>query len=216
MVKPDKKALEAGLAEARKNLERYPNAWTYLETAGRILRYLNDPEAAEYFRKAIAHYHFHPKLGERDPDSNIQIGNLYWLSGDEEEALRYFQRARELYANNIQEYSDPAIVSMYIAHMIEACFLVKRDEEVADWIERLRVLNPSITLRAYPIAKLSAARRTQDVKLAAEAVDEFARRIRRERVLVWDTGGVSLWDWYEIAMKVLQDLSGQEINASGS
>lgn len=212
VVRPDKRTLEETLTERRRDLEQYPNSWIYLEAAGRILRYLSNPEASEYFRKAIAHYSFNPKLGEKDPGDNMRVGSLYRLSGDEERARRYFQRARKLYAEAIQRQSrrahpDP---SMEIEHMIPASFLVKDDEEVAGLIERLRTLEPDVTLAAYSIARLAAARRNRDAKLAEEVVNEFAKMIRRWRAHVWDTGGVSLWDWYEIAVEVSRELSGQE------
>lgn len=211
-VRSDRKTLEARLAEVRKGLEQYPDSWLYLGETGRILRCLGDPEASEYFRRAIANFRFHPKLGDKYPDDNMRLGNLYRLSGDREEALRYFQRARELYVEAIREkykwkYPDP---SMEIERMIQASFLVKEDEEVADLIEQFRILEPDITLLVYPIAKLAAARRSRDARHALEVVDEFARMIRRERIPVWESYGVTLWDWHEIAMEVLGELSSQK------
>lgn len=206
LIKPDQKALEAALVEARKRLAHRPDSWFRLESVGRILCYLGDPQATDYFRKAIANYKFNPKLGENDPGDHLRIGNLHRLSGDDEMARRHFQHARGIYAEYLQKYSDPALVSMYLVHLIMASFLLGQDEEVVDIIERLRAIEPDIDLIAYPIAKLASARHNRDSRLAEEAVDEVVKKIRRDGAKVWDCGGVSLWDWYEIALAIWQEI----------
>jgi hypothetical protein len=99
---------------------------------------------------------------------------------------------------------------MDVDHMIPASFLTGRDDEVAELIALLRVIEPDRDLIAYPIAKLAEARRTQNADLAAEAKAEVARMIRSSRSEVWGSGGVLLWDWYEIAVETWQQVANGE------
>jgi tetratricopeptide (TPR) repeat protein len=214
VLQPDRKKLEAQLTDVQRRLEKRPNAWFRLEGAGRILRALGDPRAGDFFRQAIANYKFAPlRSGQDRPGDFMRVGNLHRLLGDQDGATRHFQRARDLYAQAISEkmarseYADP---SLEIEHMIQPSFLVGRDQEVAELIERLRAYYRGTDLLAFPIAKLAAARRARDADLAAEAVNQFARSVRRTRANVWDTGGVLPWDWYEIATQLWQDLVDQE------
>ena len=82
-----------------------------------------------------------------------------------------------------------------------------RDGEVAELIARPRAIDRDTDLIAYPIARLAEARRERDVKMAAVAVAEFAGTIQRYRAKVWNTGGVLPWDWYQIGLETLQELS---------
>jgi hypothetical protein len=93
--------------------------------------------------------------------------------------------------------------------MIPASFLTGREDEVAELIALLRAIERDRDLIAYPIAKLAEARRTRNADLAAEAVAEVARMVRRSRSKVWNIGGVTLWDWYEIATRIWQAIDGE-------
>jgi len=202
IMQPDREAIEARLAEARKRLERFPDGWLWLEQVGRCLRWLGDPEAEAHFRRAAANY----PLREQDPGAHVQLGNLYRLAGDEDAAQHHFEKARTLYAERVDR-EDP--YSLDVAHMIPASFLTGRDDEVVELIALLRAIEPDQDLVVYPIAKLAEARRIRDVDLAAEAVAEVARMVRRSRSEVWNIGGVTLWDWYEIATGIWQDIESE-------
>jgi hypothetical protein len=73
IIQPDKKAVEAELAKARKRLERFPGAWGWLEQVGRCLRWLGDPEAEAYFRQGAANYKV--KEGHIDDLNLLSSGN---------------------------------------------------------------------------------------------------------------------------------------------
>jgi tetratricopeptide (TPR) repeat protein len=219
VLKPDRKKLEAKLTETKRRLEKHPYAWFRLEQAGRILRALGDPQASEFLRQAIANYKFVPlRSGQDRPGDFMRVGNLHRLLGDQDGATRHFERARQRYAEDISEkmqrseYADP---SLEIEHMIQPSFLVGRDQEVAELIERLRLYYRGTDLAAFRIARLAAARQARDADLAAEAVNQFARSIQRTRANIWDTGGVLPWDWYEIATQVWQDLADRESGPQG-
>jgi len=128
------------------------------------------------------------------------------LVGDEEAAQRHFEKARTLYAERV-DWGHPG--SLDVMHGIPASFLVGRDDEVAELIALLKGIEPDCNLIAYPIAKLAEARSTRNADLAAEAVVEVARMVRRSRSEVWNIGGVTLWDWYEIATRIWQAIDGE-------
>ena len=199
-IQPNKKAVEAELAKARKRLERFPGAWIWLEQVGRCLRWLGDPEAQTYFRQGAANY----KVKEGHAGDHMRRGNLHRLAGNIEAAQQDFEQAHALYAPRAyREKPNP----LDVEHMIPASFLLSRDDEVAELIARLRAIDRYTDLICYPIAKLAEARRTQNAGLAAEAVAELAAMIRRDRAKIWNTGGVLQWDWYEIALDIWQSLS---------
>ncbi|MEN8179864.1 MAG: hypothetical protein ABFS39_14775 [Pseudomonadota bacterium] len=214
-LKPDEKKLKTKLVETEKRLEKKPNSWFRLEQVARILSTLGDPRASEFFRQAIEKYPFSPLRGSgKDrPSDFMRVGNLYRHLGEHEMAYQHFQRARQRYSEKISEkaqrkYADP---SLEIEHMIEPSFLVGQDNEVRELIEQLCLLDPDTDIRAYAIAKLAAARQNKDMEQAAESVNQFAQRIRRERAQIWVSGGISLWDWYEIALAVWQEQSDIEL-----
>ncbi len=210
MLKPNEKAMRAALEDYRTQLARRPTMWAYLEAAGRILRWQGDPEAASYFRKAIANY----PLREDNAGDHVQLGNLYRLAGDQEGARRHFQRARDILAERVYGENvdrDPeSLYAMHVEHMIMPSFLLGNDEEVTDLIARLRAARKRQTLLlAYPIAKLAEARRSRNADLAAEAVNDIVHMIRVDRAKLWDSGGILPWDWYEIGLGVWRELSGE-------
>jgi hypothetical protein len=49
---PDEKLLRAELEKAKHRLVKQPGSWVWLEQIGRILRWLDDPTAGEYFDMA--------------------------------------------------------------------------------------------------------------------------------------------------------------------
>lgn len=199
LLKPDKDAIRAELAKLRERLERQPHSWVRLEGVGRCLRWLGDPEARHHFRQAAANY----KAKEGRAGDHMRLGNLYRLAGDTGAAQRHFEQARALYAPRTQrELPNP----LDLEHMIPASFLVDRDDEVAELIARLRAIDRTTGLIAYPIARLAEARRTQNAELAATTVAELAGMIRRSRAKVWNVGGVLPWDWYEIAVDTWRSL----------
>ena len=64
----------------------------------------------------------------------------------------------------------------------------------------LERIDPDRDLLVYLVGKLAQARQTGKVSPAQEAVLEIASWIKRERANVCDVGGVTLWDWCEIAL----------------
>jgi tetratricopeptide (TPR) repeat protein len=202
MMEPNKEAVEAELAEARMRMQRFPGTWAWLAQVGRCLRWLGDPQAEAYFRKAGANF----KMREQIPGDHVCVGNLYRLVGDEEAAQRHFEKARTLYAERV-DWEHPG--SLDVMHMIPASFLAGWDDEVAELIALLKGIEPDRDLIAYPIAKLAEAQRTLDADLAAEAVTEVARMVRRSRSEVWNIGAVTLWDWYETATRTWQAIDGE-------
>jgi tetratricopeptide (TPR) repeat protein len=200
MIEPDKKAVEAELVKARKRLNQFPQGWLWLEQVGRCLRWLGDPEAEAYFRRAAGNY----KVHKGHAGDHMRCGYLHRLAGDEEAAQRHFERARALYAERVYE-EDPC--SLNVMHMIPASFLTGRDDEVAELIALLQAIERDRDLIAYPSAKLAKARRTQNADLAAEAKAEVARMARRSREQVWETGGPLLSDWYDIAAETWRSLA---------
>lgn len=199
-IKPDPAKVEAALAKTRQRLERKPTHWLRLEQAGRCLRWLDDPQASAYLARAIEHF----PLREGDPGSYMRLGAIYRLYGARDDAREAFQTARALYAPRVLR-DDPDDIA--VEHMIFASYLAGHDKEVHELAEKLRNLVSDSDLLAYAVAKLAAARRTGDAALAEGAVGEIASWIRRERVNVWDGGGVLLWDWYEIALDLHKSLS---------
>jgi tetratricopeptide (TPR) repeat protein len=200
MIQPDRKAVEAQLAKARKRLERFPDSWGWLEQVGRCLRWLGDPQAADYFRQGAANY----QVKEGHAGDQMRLGNLYRLAGDTAAAQRHFEQARALYATRaFRESPNP----LDLEHMVAASFLVHRDDEVAKLIARLRAIDRDTDLLAYPISRLAEARHTRNADLAAQAAAELAAMIRRDRAEVWNFGGVLPWDWYQIALETSQRLS---------
>jgi len=161
-----------------------------------------------FLRQAIANRKIGRfRSGRQRPGDLMHVGNPYRLLGDRGMATRHFERARERYAEMIadkmQRYDYPA-PSLHISHMIPASFLVGRDREVAKLAERLRLHDRGTHLAAFGIAKLAVARQAQDVDVAAEVVNRFARPIQQGRGQIWNSGGLPWWDWYEIAVETWQ------------
>jgi hypothetical protein len=137
----------------------------------------------------------------------MRLGNLHRLAGNAELAERHFEQARALYTPRAyREKPNP----LDVEHMIPASFLVGQDIEVSELINRLQTIDKDTDLIAYPIAKLAEARRTSNAELAKEGVVEISNMIRRSRAKVWNTGGVLLWDWYEIGVETWRLISQSE------
>jgi hypothetical protein len=203
MILPDERDIRAQLAKARKRLEKYPDSWVWLEQIGRCLRWLGNPEAVEYFRQGAANY----KVKGGHAGDQIRLGNLHRLAGNDEAAERHFEQARALYTPRAyREKPNP----LDVEHMIPASFLVGQDIEVSELINCLQSIDKDTDLIAYPIAKLAEARRASNAELAKEGVVEISNMIRRSRAKVWNTGGVLLWDWYEIGVETWRLISQSE------
>lgn len=199
---PDEKLLRAELEKAKHRLVKQPGSWVWLEQISRILRWLDDPTAGEYFDMATENY----KIWKNSPGDYMRLGNLYRLKGDTRSAIGKFQTAHEMFAKRV--YGDKQ-TPMDIEHMIPASFLIENDDEAAELINRLRSIDSDTELIAYPIAKLSVARRDNDEHLAYKAIEEFSWYIKRYRSKIWNTGGVLPWDWYEIGMEVWRSILPQ-------
>ena len=59
---PDEKLLKAELEKAKQRLVKRPDSWGRLERVGRILRWLDDPTAGEYFDRTIDEFSWFIKL----------------------------------------------------------------------------------------------------------------------------------------------------------
>ncbi len=194
MVKVKDKQVRAALAEAQQRLERSPNGWPWLEAVGRCLRWLQDPRGGDYLRRAATAYPLHDDRGQ----GQAVVGNLYRLANDYEQAQQRFEQAYTMLS------TARGAQAVIISQRLEVCFLVRKYDEVEALAEQLRGLYPKPNLRAYPIARLARARRTHDAGEASTAAEELAKLIRDEGAKIWDTGGFSVWDWYELALEAVQ------------
>lgn len=183
------------LATAQELLARFPEVALQLEPVARCLHWLKDPAAPHMFLR-LADVYGQARDIARNPTKQVAQGNFIRLAGDPERALRLFGQARTLL-----EPEARAGDTMVIAELIECCFLMGDYPEVIRLAEQLRSLTPDTDLLAFAVARLASARLNRSNDEVSQVAEEIARFIVEEDVKLSDTtAGLSLWDWYELAL----------------
>lgn len=209
MIEIREKKLRKELVDARQRLERNSQrrgkeSRTDLEQVARYLYWLEDPEAHENLQRVIESY---------DPQTPyagklMELGNFHRMLGDQEQSRRYFERAYDILKRTLNENEE-----IGLQYPIQAAFLVGDYQEAERLAERHRELDPDPRLLVRYVGKLARARRLGDPHLADEAVAGLAEAIRRDRTKVSSTGGINLWDWYEIAQQTKVELESEAARA---
>jgi len=204
-MKPRRKRLLEQVEGCRRALAAGgPAQSVWVESLGRALRLLGDPEATPYLRRAAemdASFRGYPDL--------LHLGNLYRLAGDKGASRRHLQRAyQDLKSERKAIGYDHGTRQYYLQQMTrhnylqEVCLLLGRDAEaeaIGEWLA-------SFTGRGVNTLPLIAcSRRTGDPEPARRAVSLLGRRIRDSELSPFKAGGlggpVTDWDWYELAIE---------------
>lgn len=203
----DNSTLQMELAEAQHRLQQNPNTWIGYETVGRVLHWMKDASAADYFRQAIKYYPIEKSiLGHRPP---IKIGNYFRLAGESEVANNYFLRAYEMLKHEIGDVTDPTQLKFNSIHLlILVCYALKRFEETVMYGAILREYAPNFdpSLLAPNVALLAEAKLTNNVAQAERAIDSIASLIRKSRIKIQTSGDITPWDAYELGLEVLAEI----------
>lgn len=189
-VNPD--VVEKDLARLRRQMEAGRSGWVVEEGCGRCLRALDREDEAER--------HLRRSLDRPEPEEHWQwlaLGAIHRLLGEDAQAQECWGRA----VAAIDADDRPEID---LGRLVEAHFLSGRDDEA---LELARAIASNRLTRAAGVRMLAEARQAADPRLAQQAANWFADRIRRERQKVSATGMVSLHDWHEIASELTEELS---------
>ena len=196
-LRPTEAELQEGLAQAQKWLKQDPTDWIAIENIARCLHWSNDPSARERFRQA-AELAGPAKKWAQNPAGLIRLGNLYRLAGDEKKAKEIFNLAVRVLEPSVRK-PKPNLISA--ADLVEVYFLLGEDEKAEAVWEQFRSQFRH-ELRVHAVGQLARERRTGDRAAALEIAKAFAEMIREEKTLVYYTAaGLTLWDWYELAME---------------
>lgn len=177
-------------------LEQKPN-WSAHEAVGRLLYWLGDPAASAHFQQAARIYLQY----NTDADAFFTAGNWVRLAGDLPQAHSLLDQSYALLEHKIAQPNDQDLQII-----IECCFLLERYTEIPAFAQQLATHRIQLDLRAFPIARLAQAVQDQDQSKALATAEHFSRSIRSGRSRIASTGRMSLWDWYEIALRLAQDL----------
>ncbi len=173
------------------------HSWADYEAVGRLLYWLSEPDYREHL-----HYAAHTYLGTRSSAYTLlTAGNLVRLAGDTQQAQALWTQSYEKLMPTISEHTEHDLQTI-----IETCFFLRRYGELAAYAHQFAARSAHRELRAFTIARLAAADDAQDKAEVMQVATHFAARIRATRSRIASTGHITLWDWYEIALRLAQDL----------
>lgn len=197
------KRVQQALDNARQNAERTNGGWMYLEQIGRCLRYLQDPDAAMYFRQAARQY---PLFAE-SVESQAVLANLYRLADEWEQARRHYQHAYDLLMPLDLEREDNIIT---LDRLALCAYMLGDDPLTIAAVTRLRPMcRKDEWLTTFTLAALAEARQSRTVARAQEMVQTTEAVIRKRRYQLWSEGSMlSPWDTYAEARRVVRELGG--------
>jgi uncharacterized protein YjbI with pentapeptide repeats len=207
-VSSDERKLRKELEKIRQQMESW-ESWYLHEAAGRCLRWLGESEeAARHFSIAARK---RPVGNPPQGDSLVAAGNLHRLAGEHEEARALFSHGRDLLRVKIEskledqgDDVDRDYLLGDLTYLGLCCFFLGRYEEVKDLERFKRQVDPSHTISWTD--RLARVRRIRDLSEAIRATDEVSERIRKHRSKITDTGFVTDWDFYELALQTEEEL----------
>jgi tetratricopeptide (TPR) repeat protein len=204
----DERKLRKELAETLKALETR-ESWYLHEAAGRCLRWLEESEEATRHFSIAARKR--PVGNPPQGDSLVAAGNLHRLAGEHEEARALFSHGRDLLRVKIEskledqgDDVDRDYLLGDLTYLGLCCFFLGRYEEVEDLEAFEQRVDPSSSISWT--GRIARARRLGDLGEAIRAADEVSERIRKHRSKITDTGFVTDWDFYELALQTEEGL----------
>jgi hypothetical protein len=196
MIRLDRKKLRQELANWQVKLAKY-DGWPEYEAIGRLLHWLGEPGAPAYFRHAAAAY----LAGDSSGHALLTAGNWYRLAADMHPAQALWDQA---YAKLVPGADRGSEIDLQ--RLIACCFFLGKYPELEARAQHLAIQRPSSNVRAFTIARLARAQQDQSPPEALAIAQHFADRIRVNRTKIANTGSISLWDWYEIALRLAKAL----------
>ncbi|MEM8530202.1 MAG: hypothetical protein AAGF95_05120 [Chloroflexota bacterium] len=196
MIRISKTKLRQEVTTWQTELEYKPN-WSAHEAVGRLLYWLGDPAASAHFQQAARIYLQY----NTNASAFLKAGNWVRLAGNLPQACALLEQSYALFAPKLVQPNDQDLQMI-----IECCFLLERYAEIPAFAQQLATRRIHFKLRAFPIARLAQAVQDQDQSEALAIAEHFSRSIRSGRSRIASTGLMSLWDWYEIALRLAQDL----------
>ncbi|NOK60475.1 MAG: hypothetical protein GFH27_549297n74 [Chloroflexi bacterium AL-W] len=179
--------------------------WGRLQAVGRCLHWLQDETAPQYFYRAVQAYPTPLRWTIRD---YLTVGNLYRLAGAHNQAHTHFTHAYHQIPP-ILESED--LYDMQFAIM--CYYFLGYDLEASTLTQRMQIINSQFETLALHVGRLAHARQTHDVTEAQSVAKAIATDIRTTRAWLASNGGPDLWDWYELAYQLVEELT--EGNGNG-
>lgn len=195
---------ELSIAQERYNLR--PHKGRENQVMGRILYWMKDPTAPTYLNKAIE---ISAKVPRKQSSNFLALGNLCRMAGDLTQAHHYFLQAYESAKKGMtSELLPDQTVFSELDNLIRACFMLERYAEAVEYGNMMRQENPDFKPdRLYEQFTLLAESKLRDNIATAElARDNLEWFIYSERYSLSNSGPITLWDVYDIALKTVADL----------
>lgn len=205
--------LQKELEEAQARLSAKPNRWVGYEKVGRVLHWMKDLSASDYFMKAAQIRVGNLKPGRVQGWELLTIGNYYRLAKELDLATNYFLRAYEMLKMQVGNIDKPEEVNFRLMqHLIMVCYILGKYEETAAYGRSFQEDNPNFNPKnmAYVFVKLAEARLTNNIALAQSVVDDLTININKNLKLgnakIQATGDITGFDLYELAIETLTEI----------
>jgi tetratricopeptide (TPR) repeat protein len=162
----NKKDYEAALTDINKAIELKPSEKTYKERKALILTALGRNDEAQHLIESFVEFQ------NDDPQSLVNVGAVYANNGDSETAIKYYDRAMELYNAKLQR--DPAfrrtgqdqLYNIYI-NRGNARFVLKDYANALNDYTKAAEVKPTDYLVWYYIGQLQSDRRNFEEAIRA-------------------------------------------------
>ena len=167
---------------------------------GRLLYWLGEPDYSEHLLYAA-----HTYLGtDSSAYALLAAGNLVRLAGDTQQAQALWTKSYEAYQQIVPATGKQTVHNLQT--IIETCFFLRRYPELTEYAHQFAARSVHRDLRAFTVPRLAAADDAQDQEAVLRVATHFAEQIRSSRSRIASTGHITLWDWYEIALRLAKDL----------
>ena len=192
------------LEEAIKSYEkRGVTNWGRAEVCARTSLYLDrEDKAKDYFEKAS--YMIDTLIDIcKDDDALYELSraihtkaNFLRLAGEVEEAKVVYREAKEMYEQLLEENKYPYYRDVYMGRYLCTLFFLKEYEKCLTFGEEWE--------ETYPVW-LSRAILNNDKESIGKMIERTKRHAKEVRIGPGEESGstTSIWDWYEIGMKLL-------------
>ena len=173
------------------------------EIYGRACMYLDkQEESINAFKKAAELEDIlieRIKLGSAVGDISREVhrkANFLRLAGEVKEAKAVYREAKEMYEQLLEENKYPYYRDRYIGGYISTLFFLKEYEKCLTFGEEWE--------ETYPVW-LSRAILNNDKESIGKMIERTKRHAKEVRIGPGEESGstTSIWDWYEIGMKLL-------------
>jgi tetratricopeptide (TPR) repeat protein len=205
-IKLTDKQLQTELTEACNYYQIAPNSWLACEPLGRVLYWMKDPTAADYFKKAIG---CHPSKQLLPSLRYLALGNYCRMANEPELGRTYLLKAYDVMQQEKISVIDPdALAFGAVRDLVTICFLLGNHEEALQYGAILREEDPDFEPHHLyeQVVLLAEAKLNHDLSKAEQAAEAISWIIYSERVKVSSDGPFTPWDAYDLALQTIAEL----------